>query len=101
MNIHYNTTTGQIVSYGRGADHGDGIETSHFDGCKVVIVDDQDIDPTKQRVDPVALAIVAKTEPDPEPDRVDDVKNAIRIELTASDKFMLPDFPVSAELRAA
>lgn len=101
MNIHYNTTTGQIVSYGWGADHGDGFETSHFDGCKVLIVDNQDIDPTMQRVDPVALTIVAKTAPDPEPDTLPLVKDAVRVELTFSDKFMLPDYPITDTDRAA
>lgn len=101
MNIHYNTATGQIVSYGWGADYGDGFETSHFDGCKVLIVDSQDIDPTRQRVDPIALAIVAKTEPDPEPDALPFVKDAVRAELAASDKFVLPDYPISESDRAA
>ena len=73
MNIHYNITTGQIMSYGNGADHGDGFETSHFEGCKVLIADNQPIDARTQMVDPVTLTIVAKTEPDPEPDRMIDV----------------------------
>lgn len=60
MIIHYDTTTGQVMSYGWGSDHGDGFETSHLPGCKVLVVDNQPIDARTQRVDPVALAIVAR-----------------------------------------
>lgn len=100
MNIHYNVTTGQIMSYGYGADHGDGFEASHFEGCKVLIVDNQPIDPRTQRVDPVTLAIVIKETPDPEPDRMIDVVIAVRRELAETDKFVLPDFPISETARA-
>ncbi len=101
MNIHYNITTGQIMSYGNGADHGDGFETSHFEGCKVLIADNQPIDARTQMVDPVTLTIVAKTEPDPEPDRMIDVVVAVRRELADTDKFVLPDFPIAEAARAA
>lgn len=101
MIIHYDTTTGQIMSYGWGSDHGDGFETSHLQGCKVLIVDNQPIDAGTQRVDPVALAIVAKDEPDPTPDRVGEVRAAVKAELDVSDKFMLPDYPISEADRAA
>ncbi|MEY9158228.1 phage tail assembly chaperone [Bradyrhizobium japonicum] len=101
MNIHYNVTTGQIMSYGFGADHGDGFETSHFEGCKVLIVDHQAIDTKTQMVDPVSLAIVDKTEPDSQPDRMIDVVVAVRRELADTDKFVLPDFPISETARAA
>ncbi|MDI3559561.1 phage tail assembly chaperone [Bradyrhizobium sp. Arg816] len=101
MNIHYDETTGQIMSYGYGADHGDGFETSHFEGCKVLIVDNQSIDARTQMIDPVTLAIVAKTEPDPEPDGMIDVVVAVRRELADTDRFVLLDFPISDASRAA
>ncbi|MET4199056.1 hypothetical protein ABIA95_003056 [Bradyrhizobium sp. LA8.1] len=95
MNIHYNVTTGQIMSYGYGADHGDGFETSHFEGCKVLIVDNQTIDAKTQMVDPVSLAIVDKTEPDPDPFAIWQVKAAVRQELIDTDYLLLPHAPVS------
>lgn len=101
MNIHYSTATGQIMSYGNGADHGDGFEDSHFPGCKVLIVDHQPIDARTQRVDPVTLRIVAKAQPDPEPDPIREVKAAITRELTDTDRFVLPDFPIADVDRAA
>lgn len=101
MIVHYDETTGQIMSYGWGSDHGDGFETSHLPGCKVLVVDNQSIDARAQRVDPVALAIVAKDEPDPAPDRVGEVRAAVKAELDVSDKFMLPDYPISEADRAA
>lgn len=100
MNIHYNTTTGQIVSYGFGADYCDG-EDSHFPGCKVLIMDNQPIDARAQRVDLGALQIVAKASPDPEPDPVPQVRAAIARELFETDRFVLPDYPISELARAA
>lgn len=95
MNIHYNVTTGQIMSYGYGADHGDGFETSHFEGCKVLIVDNQTIDPKTQRVDPASLAIVAKETPDdPGPDAMWRVRAAVRQELVDTDYLLLPHAPI-------
>ncbi|MCK1583278.1 hypothetical protein IVB03_27870 [Bradyrhizobium sp. 168] len=101
MIIHYDTTTGQVMSYGWGSDHGDGFETSHLPGCKVLVVDNQPIDARTQRVDPVALTIVAKDEPYPLPDRIAEVRDMVRAELTISDKFMLPDYPISDPDRSA
>lgn len=101
MNVHYNTTTGEIMSYGYGADHGDGFETSHFPGCAVLITDNQPIDARTQRVDPLTLQIVAKDAPDPAPDPVLTVKAAVARALAASDKYALADFPVSGADRAA
>lgn len=95
MNIHYNVTTGQIVSYGYGADHGDGFETSPYPDCKVLIVDSQTVDPTTQMVDPVSLAIVDKTEPNPDPFAIWQVKAAVRQELIDTDYFLLPHAPIS------
>ncbi|MCK1569000.1 hypothetical protein IVB08_34645 [Bradyrhizobium sp. 173] len=89
------------MAYGWGSDHGEGFETSHLPGCKVLVVDNQPIDARAQRVDPVALAIVPKAEPDPEPDALPLVKDAVRAELAASDKFMMPDYPISEADRAA
>lgn len=101
MNIHYNATTGEIMSYGVGADHGDGFETSHFPDCKVLIVETQPIDATRQKVDPVSLKIVLKEVPDAAPDPIFDVKRAVSIELADTDKFVLPDFPITEAARAA
>lgn len=101
MNVHYHETTGEIMSYGFGSDHGDGFETSHFPGCKVLIVDNQPIDARTQRVDPVSLTIVANDAPDPEPDPIWIVASAVRRELEQSDKYVLPDFPISDDERAA
>ncbi|MHC2666587.1 phage tail assembly chaperone [Bradyrhizobium diazoefficiens] len=95
MNIHYDVTTGQIMSYGYGADHGDGFDLSHFEGCKVLIVDNQPIDARVQRVDPATLKIVAKEFPDPAPDPMPAVRAAVQRELADTDKFVLPDFPIS------
>ncbi|UGX98223.1 phage tail assembly chaperone [Bradyrhizobium barranii subsp. barranii] len=101
MNVHYDETTGQIMSYGYGADHGDGFETSHFEGCKVLIVDNQPIDARTQRVDPVTLAIVAKETPDPEPDAMWRVRAAVRQELVDTDYLFLPHAPIDeADLAA-
>ena len=98
MNIHYNETTGQIVSYGMGSIHDDGFGTSHFPGCKVIIIDNQIIDPKTQRIDPETLQIVAK-EPDPEPDALSFVQICVAQELANTDKYVLPDFPISTEDR--
>lgn len=94
MNIHYNTTTGQIVSYGTGSVHDDGFETSPYPDCKVLIVDNQPIDPRTQRVDPTTFAIVAKAAPDPDPDRRPEVVAAVRRELGDTDYLLLPHAPV-------
>ncbi|WP_247455343.1 phage tail assembly chaperone [Bradyrhizobium sp. 174] len=59
------------------------------------------IDARTQRVDPVARAIIDKAEPDPEPDALPLVRDAVRAELAASDKFMMPDYPISEADRAA
>lgn len=101
MNVHYNTTTGQIMSYGYGADHGDGFEESHFPGCKVTIIPDQPIDARRQRFDPDAWKVVDKDVPDPPPDRMWEVRAVVIAELAASDKFAVSDFPVSEADRAA
>lgn len=102
MNIHYNTETEQIVSYGFGADHSDGFGESPYPGCRVAIIDDQPVDPRTQRFDAIAWKVVAKETPDdPEPDRIFAVRDAIRVDLAASDKFMIPDYPISEADRAA
>lgn len=102
MNIHYNTSTGQIVSFGHGADHGDGFGESPYPGCRVAIIDDQLVDARTQRFDAIAWKVVAKEAPDdPEPDRILAVRDAIRVDLAASDKFMLPDYPISDPDRIA
>lgn len=101
MNIHYDITTGQIVSYGFGADHGDGFEASPYPNCAVAIIDNQEIDARTQRFDPVRWKVVAKDVPDPPPDQVLLVRELVRAELGATDKFAIPDFPVSDADRAA
>ncbi|MEY9744303.1 hypothetical protein ABIF65_003677 [Bradyrhizobium japonicum] len=101
MNIHYNGTTGQIMSYGFGADHGDGFEDSHFPGCKVAIIPDQPIDARTQRFDAGTWKVVDKDVPDPPPDRMWQVRGAVISELTETDRFVLPDFPISETARAA
>lgn len=110
MNIHFNTTTGQIMSYGYGADHGDGFETSHFPGCRVLITGDQPIDARIQRVDPLSLRIVARNL---EQDRLADaeaararrevgtVRAAVMRQLAATDRYTLADFPIDDAGRAA
>ncbi|UFW75214.1 phage tail assembly chaperone [Bradyrhizobium sp. WU425] len=102
MNVHYDTTTGQIVSYGYGADHSDGFDASPYPGCAVALLDDQPVDPRTQQFDVVAWKLVARTDPyDPESDRVAQLRDAVRAELAASDKFMMPDYPMSDAARAA
>jgi hypothetical protein len=99
MNIHYSTTTGDIMSYGS-ANYEDG-QNSHFDGCKVAIIEDQSIDARTQKFDPVTRTVVFKDTPDPEPDPIRHVRSAVARELTDTDKFVLPDFPISDADRAA
>lgn len=101
MNIHYNITTGQIVSYGHGGDHGDGFGVSPYPDCAVAVVDDQPIDGRTQRFDQDTWKIIAKEEPDPIPDRINEVHAAVRAELAVSDKFMMPDYPISEADRLA
>lgn len=102
MNIHYDLATGHIVSFGYGADHGDGFETSPYPGCAVALLDDQPVDPRAQQFDVVSWKLVARLEPyDPEPDRLAELREAVRAELAASDKFMMPDYPISDADRAA
>lgn len=101
MNVHYDTTTGQIVSYGFGADHGDGFETSPYPGCMVALIDDQPIDARVQKFDSVSWKVVAKDVPDPEPDPIWMVLNLVRAELAATDEFAMPDYPISETDRAA
>lgn len=101
MNIHYDITTGQIVSYGFGADHGDGFEASPYPNCSVAIVDDQPIDARTQKFDAVTWKVVAKDVPDPEPDQVWRVRELVRAELGATDKFAMHDYPVRAADRVA
>ncbi|QDP20656.1 phage tail assembly chaperone [Bradyrhizobium cosmicum] len=101
MNIHYDTATGQIVSYGFGADHGDGFETSPYPNCSVAIIDDQPIDARAQKFDPVTWKVVDKDVPDPEPDQVWRIRELVRAELGATDKFALPDYPVADADRVA
>lgn len=101
MNIHYDTTTGQIVSYGYGADHGDGFDISPYPGCAVALVDLQEIDPRTQKFDPVSWKVFAKDVPDPEPDPIWMVQNFVRAELAATDKYAMPDYPISDADRAA
>ncbi|MCK1684235.1 hypothetical protein IVA87_33835 [Bradyrhizobium sp. 147] len=92
---------GDIVSFGSGSDYGDGFETSLYPGCQVAIVDDQPIDPRRQRFDAVAWKVVAKDAPDASADRVDEVRAAVRAELAASDKYVMPDYPIAEDDRAA
>ncbi|MET4206843.1 phage tail assembly chaperone [Bradyrhizobium sp. LA2.1] len=101
MNIHYNVTTGQIMSYGHGADHGDGFEDSHFPGCKVAIIPDQPIDARTQRFDVATWKVVDKETPDPDPFQMFEVRGAVHRELSDTDKYVLPDFPISETERAA
>ncbi|MGK7056943.1 phage tail assembly chaperone [Bradyrhizobium sp. 1050_B9_N1_2] len=97
MNIHYNVTTGQIMS------HGSAIyeccSDSYLPGCKVLMRDYDSIDPKTEKIDLVLLEKVPKTEPDPFP--MFDVKAAVSRELADTDKFVLPDFPISDAARAA
>ncbi|MET4176078.1 hypothetical protein ABIB99_007194 [Bradyrhizobium sp. LA6.1] len=101
MNIHYNVTTEQIMSYGYGADHGDGFEDSHFPGCKVAIIPDQPIDARTQRFDVATWKVVDKETPDSDPFQMFEVRGAVHRELSDTDKFVLPDFPISETERAA
>lgn len=101
MNVHFNTTTGEIVSYGYGADHNDGFEASPYDGCAVALIENQPIDPRAQRFDPITWKIVAKEVPEPGPDPILKLKRLVQFELEASDKYVLPDFPIGDAERAA
>jgi len=99
MNIHYNVNTGQIMAYGWG-EYRDGFdETSHFPDCKVVLIDDQVIDPQTQKFDPVTFKLVPKDQPAAPDDSF--LRNIIRKELVESDKFMMPDYPITEEERAS
>ncbi|MET4721906.1 hypothetical protein ABIF63_006012 [Bradyrhizobium japonicum] len=95
MNIHYNVTTEEIMSYGCGADHGDGFEDSHFPGCKVAIIPDQPIDARTQRFDVATWKVVDKDVPDAEPDPLPKIKAAVRQELIDTDYLLLPHAPIS------
>ncbi|MCD9819801.1 MULTISPECIES: phage tail assembly chaperone [Bradyrhizobium] len=101
MNIHYSVTTGQIMVVGFGpVDDQDGAD-SHLDGCKVLIVDDgQAVDARRDRVDPITRTVVLKDAPDA-PDTLADVRRAVAAELAGTDRFVLPDFPISETERAA
>lgn len=96
MNIHYDVTTGQIVSFGS-AQHADGEESCH-PGCKIMMIEDRQIDPRTQRINPLTKEIVSK-DPDPEPDKLPKVKGAIVAELAATDQYMVSDRPLSDEAR--
>ncbi|WP_247563940.1 phage tail assembly chaperone [Bradyrhizobium sp. 188] len=90
------------MSYGYGADHGDGFDVSPYPGCAVALLDDQPVDPRTQQFDAVSWKLVARLEPyGPEPDRLAELREAVRAELAASDKFMMPDYPISDVDRAA
>ncbi|MGM4955701.1 hypothetical protein ACT4MK_10125 [Bradyrhizobium barranii] len=95
MNIHYNETTCQIMSYGSGADHSDGFEDSHFPGCKVAIIPDQPIDARTQRFDVATWKVVDKEIPDPDPFAIWQIKAAVRQELIDTDYLLLPHAPIS------
>lgn len=95
MNIHYNETTGQIMSYGSGADHGDGFEDSHLPGCKVAIIPDQPIDARTQRFDVATWKVVDKETPDSDPFAIWKIRAAVRQELIDTDYLLLPHAPVS------
>ncbi|UPT99383.1 phage tail assembly chaperone [Bradyrhizobium barranii subsp. apii] len=97
MNIHYNVTTGQIMSHGSAAY--ECCSDSYLPGCKVLMRDYDSIDPKTEKIDLVLLEKVPKTEPDPFP--MFDVKAAVCRELADTDKFVLPDFPISETERAA
>lgn len=101
MNIHYNVETGHIMSFGFGSEYDDGFGTSIYPGCKVAIIADQLVDPKTQRFDEASFKIVDKEVPDPPPDLMPQVREIVRAELTASDKFMIPDYPISDAGRAA
>lgn len=95
MNIHYDTETGQIMVVGFGpVDDQDGAD-SYLDSCKVLIVDDgQAVDARRHRVDPFTRTVMLKDSPDM-PDTLADVRRAVAVELAGTDKFVLPDFPIS------
>ncbi|MET4247569.1 phage tail assembly chaperone [Bradyrhizobium sp. LA6.7] len=99
MNIHYNIATGQIMS------HGSAIyeccSDSYLPGCKVLMRDYDSIDPKTEKIDLVLLEKVPKTEPDPDPFPMFEVRGAVNRELADTDKFVLPDFPISETGRAA
>lgn len=94
MNIHYNTTTGQIMSYGFGADC-ECCSDSYFPGCKVLMRDYDSIDPKTEKIDIVLLEKVPKAEPDSDPFAIWQVKAAVRQELIDTDYFLLPHAPIS------
>ena len=91
MNIHYSIQTGDIVSHG-GAVHIDG-EASHFPGCKILMRPDQDV--TGKKVDLATLTLVDAPPPPAPDDPAARVVQAVRRELADTDKYMIPDFPVS------
>ncbi|UEM08600.1 phage tail assembly chaperone [Bradyrhizobium barranii subsp. barranii] len=61
------------------------------------------IDPKTEKIDLVLLEKVPKTEPDPDPFPMFQVRGAVARELANTDKFVLPlpDFPISEKERAA
>lgn len=99
INVHYSLETGDIAAFGN-----DGFEccsNSFLDGHRVRTFGEVDaVDPKTQRVDLSTLNLVSK-EPEAAPDRIGDVRRVVAAELAASDKFMLPDYPISGADRAA
>jgi hypothetical protein len=92
MNIHYDTATGQIMVYGNAPDV-DGAD-SYLDGCKVLLVEQQDIDPQTQRVDLDTRTIVPRDTPAEPAPAMPLIIAAIRAELADTDHFMLFDYPI-------
>lgn len=110
MKLHYETASGRIVSWGTD----DGIAESHLPGCAVLVIPDADEDGNvitanqglsglTHKVDLTTRAAIALSNAElaaMNAPTMGDVARAVSQELAASDQYMMPDHPITADDRA-
>lgn len=93
--IHYRVSDGAIFGWEHGV-----VAPSCQPGLACALIDDVVTpDPRRQRFHPL-FGLVDKTD-DASGSTIDDIRRRIARELTASDQFMMPDRPMTKELRDA
>ena len=96
--IHYHHQTGRISAWGTGDS-----DVSHFADHEIVRFDEDamTIDPRRDKIDVASLAVVARTTDEMLDDLRRDITAAIAAELDATDRYMVPDRPLTEQQREA
>ena len=96
MVVHFHKDTGRISAWGNGDS-----DESHFLDHDIVRFDDDAmvIDPRRDKIDVASLALVGRSTDEMLDDLRRDMVTAIAAELDATDRYMVPDRPLTEEAR--